>query len=164
MFVLSRSVVSDSLWPYGLTVACQALSMRFSRQEYWSGLPFTSPRDLPDPGIKPTSPVSHTLAGRFFTTEPPRKRDQKMLLNNNESESEVAQSCLTLCNLMNCSLPGSPIHGIFQARVLEWVAISFSRASSRPRDRTQVSLIVDRRFTFWVTRGTCSMLGTVLNA
>ena len=44
-----------------------------------------------------------------------------------ESESEVAQSCPTLCNPMDCSPPGSSIHGIFQARVLEWVAISFSR-------------------------------------
>ena len=63
--------------------------------------------------------------------------------------SEVAQSCPTLCNPVNCSLPGSSVHGIFQARVLEWVAISFSRGSSRPRDWTQVSLIVGRRFTFW---------------
>ena len=47
--------------------------------------------------------------------------------------SEVAQSCLTLCDPMGCSLPGSFIHGIFQARVLEWVAISFSRGSSQPR-------------------------------
>ena len=44
------------------------------------------------------------------------------------------KSCLTLCNPMDCSLPGSYVHGIFQARVLEWVAISFSRRSSRPRD------------------------------
>ena len=54
-------------------------------------------------------------------------------------ESEVAQSCLTLCNSMNCSLPGSSVHGIFQASVLDWVAIPFSRGSSRPRDRTRVS-------------------------
>ena len=53
---------------------------------------------------------------------------------------------------MDCSLPGSSVHGIFQARVLEWVAISFSRESSRPRDRTQVSHIVGRRFTVWATR------------
>ena len=53
------------------TVACQApLSMEFSRQEYWSGLPFPSPGDLHDPGIKPTSPA---LTGRFFTTESPGK-------------------------------------------------------------------------------------------
>ena len=54
-------------------------------------------------------------------------------------ENEVTQSCLTLCDPVNCSLPSSSIHGIFQARVLEWVAISFTRVSSWPRDRTQVS-------------------------
>ena len=58
-----------------------------------------------------------------------------------KSESEVTQLCLTLCNPMDCSLPGSSIHGIFQARILEWVAISFSRRSSQPRDWTQVSRI-----------------------
>ena len=57
------------------------------------------------------------------------------------------QSCPTLCNLMDYSLPGSSVHGIFQAIVLEWIAISFSRGSSQPRDRTRVSHIVDRRFT-----------------
>ena len=69
--------------------------------------------------------------------------------------SEVAQSCPTLCNPMDCSLPGSTIHGIFQARILEWVAISFSRRSSRPRDWTWVSHmvgIIGRRFTIWATR------------
>ena len=60
----------------------------------------------------------------------------------------VAQPCLTLCDPMDCSPPRSFVHGIFQAIVLEWVAISFSRGSSRPRDQTQVSRIVDRRFTF----------------
>ena len=64
-----------------------------------------------------------------------------------QSESEVAQSCLNLCDPMDCSLPGSSIHGIFQARVLEWVAISFSRGSSRPRDGTWVSLLAGRHFT-----------------
>ena len=56
------------------TVTHQAsLSMEFSRQEYWSGFPFPTPGDLPDPGIEPTSPESPALAGRFFTTEPPGK-------------------------------------------------------------------------------------------
>ena len=64
-----------------------------------------------------------------------------------ESESEVVQSCPTLCDPMDCSLPRSSVHGIFQARVLEWVAISFSRGSSRPRDQTWVSHIVGRCFT-----------------
>ena len=63
--------------------------------------------------------------------------------------SEVAQLCPTLCDPMDCNLPGSSVHGIFQARILEWVAISFSRGSSRPRDRTQVSCLVGRRFTIW---------------
>ena len=52
------------------------------------------------------------------------------LIYKMESESEVAQSCPTLCDPMDCSLPGSSVHGIFQARVLEWIAISFSRVSS----------------------------------
>ena len=60
-----------------------------------------------------------------------------------ESESEVAQSCPTLCDPTDCSLPGFSVHGIFQAIVLEWTAISFSRGSSQPRDQTQVSRIVD---------------------
>ena len=67
-------------------------------------------------------------------------------------KSEVAQSCPTLCNLMDCSLPGSSIHGIFQAIILEWIAISFSRGSSPPRDWTWVSRIVERHFTVWATR------------
>ena len=53
----------------------------------------------------------------------------------------VAQSCLTLWDPMDCCPPGSPVHGIFQARILEWFAISFSRGSSWPRDQTQVSCI-----------------------
>ena len=64
-----------------------------------------------------------------------------------EGESEVAQSFPTLCDPMDCSLPGSSIRGILQARILEWVAISFSRRSSQHRDRTQVSHIAGRRFT-----------------
>ena len=66
--------------------------------------------------------------------------------------SEVTQSCLTLCDPMDCSPPGFSIHGIFQALVLEWVAISFSRGSSQPRDWTQVSHIAGRGFTIWATR------------
>ena len=64
----------------------------------------------------------------------------------------VTQLCPTVCDPMKYSLPCSSIHGIFQARVQEWVAISFSRGFSRPRDRTQVSLIVGRRFTNWAIR------------
>ena len=53
---------------------------------------------------------------------------------------------------MDCSLPGSSVHGVLQARVLEWFAISFSRGSSHPRDGTQVSCTVGRCFTIWATR------------
>ena len=70
-------------------------------------------------------------------------------LNMNEWVKSL--NCPTLCNLVDCSLPGSSIHGIFQARILEWVAISFSRGSSRPRDWTQVYCIGGRRFTVWAT-------------
>ena len=66
--------------------------------------------------------------------------------------SEVAQSCLTLCYPVDCSPPGSSVHGILQARILEWVAIPFSSGSSQPRDRTQVSRIVGRCFNLWATR------------
>ena len=59
----------------------------------------------------------------------------------------VAQSCWTLCNPMDCSPPGSSVHGILQARILEWVAISFSWGSSRQRDQTWVSWIAGRFFT-----------------
>ena len=53
---------------------------------------------------------------------------------------------------MDCSLSGSSVHGFFRARVLEWTAVSFSRRSSLPRNRTRVSLIAGRRFTVWATR------------
>ena len=69
-----------------------------------------------------------------------------------KSESEVTQSCPTLWDPVDCNLPGSSIHGIFQAKVLEWVAISFHRRASRPRDWTWVSRIVGRCFTIWATR------------
>ena len=64
----------------------------------------------------------------------------------------VAQSCPTLCDPMDCSPPGSFIHGIFQARILEWVAIPFSGRSSQPRDQIWVSHIAGRLFTIWATR------------
>ena len=59
----------------------------------------------------------------------------------------VAQLCLSLCDPVDCGPPGSSVHGILQARLLEWVAILFCRGSSQPRDRTQVSCIAGRFFT-----------------
>ena len=66
----------------------------------------------------------------------------------------VAQLCLTLCDPMDCSPPGSSVHGILQARILEWVAMPSSRGSSQPRDRTQVCGFAGRFFTVWDTRET----------
>ena len=61
-------------------------------------------------------------------------------------------SHVRLCDTMDCSLPGFSVHGIFLARLLEWIAISFSRGSFQPRDWTWVSHNVDRLFTVWTTR------------
>ena len=66
-------------------------------------------------------------------------------------KKEVAQSCPTLCDSMDCSLSGSSVHGIFQARVLEWIAISFSRGFFQPRNWTRVSRIAGRCCTVWAT-------------
>ena len=66
--------------------------------------------------------------------------------NEAEGEGEVAQSCPTLCDPVDRNLLGFSVHGILQARILEWTAISFSRGSSQPRDQTQVSRIGGRRF------------------
>ena len=136
------------------------LSMEFSRQEYWSGLPFPSPGDLPNSGIEPGSPALQAVT---LPSEPPGYPLRLLLLLSHFSrvqlcatpstaahqappplgfsrqehwsglpfpspmhESEVAQSCPTLSDPMDCSLPGSSVHGISQARVLEWVAITFS--------------------------------------
>ena len=78
-----------------------------------------------------------------------------ILMSANKEEKRVnypcmcsaAQSSLTLCNPMDCSLPGFSVHEIFQARILEWVAISISRGSSQPRDRICISCI-DRRILY----------------
>ena len=69
-----------------------------------------------------------------------------------EVKVSVTQSYLTLSNPMDCSLPGSSIHGILQARISKWVAMPSSRGSSPSRDRTQVSHIVGRFFTVWASR------------
>ena len=64
----------------------------------------------------------------------------------------VAQSCPTLCGPMDCILPGSSVHGILQARILEWVTIPFSRGSSHTKNQTWVFHIAGRFFTLQVTR------------
>ena len=68
----------------------------------------------------------------------------------------VPQSCLTLCNPMDYSSPGSSVHGIFQERILEWVAVSYSRGSPQPRDRTCISCVGRRIPYLWAIRETQS--------
>ena len=119
------------------TVACQApLSMQIPRQEYWSGLPFPSPGDLPGPGTDPMSPA---LTGGFFTAEPPGKTRFHCGL--------VAQSCPILCDLMDCSCPaplsvgfprpehwsGLPFRGLSAARLpcARWLCTTATRAVPR---------------------------------
>ena len=100
------------------TVVCQGpLSMGFSRKEYWNGLSFPPPGDLPNPGIK-TASLTSTCIGRW-----------------------------ALCHSMDNSPPGSSVYATVQARILEWVVISSSRGSSQPRDQTQVCIIAGRFFT-----------------
>ena len=70
----------------------------------------------------------------------------------------VAQSCPTPCDPMDCSPPGSSVHGILQARILEWVAMPSSRGSSQPRDQTHVSCIAGGFFTSWATREAPTLL------
>ena len=93
--MLSRSVVSDSVTPW--TVACQApLSMEFSRQGYWSGLPYPPPGDLPNLGMEPRSPA---LQVDSLTSEPPGKPKKHICC------CSVTKLCLTLFDSMDCSTP-----------------------------------------------------------
>ena len=230
------------LFPTPWSVAHKApLSMGFSRQEYWSGLPYPSLGDLPNPRINTVSlrftclgrrvvyhqrylrsqspllslrtlnyrywykykywsrcllSTSEHLPTHFYVTtslwltqvhsgtlrqptpdylyitvfvrthtkiwgkrfpSPPFSLSiycRKYLIINAFSSLKVKSfsHVWLLVTSRDCSLPGSSVHGIFQARVLEWVAIAFSRGSSWPRDRTQVSHTVGRRFTIWATR------------
>ena len=76
------------------TVAHQApLSMEFSRQEYWSGLPFPTPEDLSNPGIEPLSSASPALTGRFFITETPGKPSRIDKHNLNKVNQMIFQHC-----------------------------------------------------------------------
>ena len=98
----------------------------------------------PPVSTRPSFPLRQSLPSGSFhkpliLTSQRADRMKTTITEKRESESEVSQS-----DSMDCSLPGSSIRGIFQARVLEWVAISFSRRSSQPRDQTWVSHIAGR--------------------
>ena len=112
--------------------------------------------NMPLESLWPDSNPLHTITNTFENIY--CKNSWKLILLNEEntmkceSESEVAQSSPILCDPMDFSLPGSSVHGIFQAVVLEWIAISFSRESSLLRDQTQVSCIAGRLLTIWAIR------------
>ena len=106
------------------------------------GLPCPSSWDLPDPGIEPASLTSPALAVGFFTTSTTWEACIVGIRPQLDMKVKVAQSSLTLCDPMD-----NTVHGILQARILERVAFPFSRGSSQPRDRTQVSHISGRFFT-----------------
>ena len=76
---------------------------------------------------------------------------QLILIGIKKMKGLVTQSCLTLYDPMDCSPPGSPVHGILQARILEEIAIPFSRRSSQPRDQIWISCVAGRFFTVWNT-------------
>ena len=76
----------------------------------------------------------------------------------------VTQLCLTLCGSTDCSLPGSFVCGIPQSRILEWVAIPFSKGYSLPKDQTQVSCIAGRFFTIWTTNTPNSFIHWIINS
>ena len=141
-------------------------SMGFSRQEYWCGLLFPSLGDLPNPGIEPRSP---TFQADALTSEPPGKPWAELYSAEELSERTgkecsspskanigggdlAAKSCPTLVTSMDKGAWQATVHGILQARILEWVAISFSRGSSQSRNQTRVSCIAGRLFTNWATR------------
>ena len=190
--------MSDSVWPE--TAAHQApLSLGFSRQEHWSGLPFPSPFYNPRVLYNLLSPVcaltsfpifllycfysSHigclavtqicrpslhlrTLHLLFCLVAFPQVSPCWLLhflqvfikihtpVSPSLAVCVYAQSGLTLCDPMDCSPPGSSVHEIFQARILEWVAIFYSRGSSWPRGQTSASCVswIGRRILYhWAT-------------
>ena len=126
--------------------------------------------ELHSPGIEPTFPAMAAQHSRvhhwvYFkrkgqvdprpgtTGTGPLWPSQKKINGNLTAAScLVAQLCPTLWDPMDCSLPGSAVHGILQARILEWAAISFSRESYQPRNQTQVSHTAGRFFTNWAMR------------
>ena len=118
--------MSDSFATVWTTAHQAFLSMGLFRQEYWSGLPFPPPEDLPNPGIEPASPA---LAHGFFITEPPAKQIDRYEIYMKWKGKLLSRVWLFVTPWI--------VHGVLQARKLEGVAFFFSRASSQPRDGTR---------------------------
>ena len=155
--------MSNSLQPHGLYLAHQApLSMRFPRQEYWSGLPFPSPGHLPNPGIKPGTQASSTLAGGFFTisatwktlwllisihltllhpyltssltpSRPPVHWPFLLSMSHFPSSSHsINQLCPTLCDPMDCSMAGFSVLHCLTKLAISLASLFLSKANLKP--------------------------------
>ena len=148
--------MSDSLQPHRQEHNQAPLSMEFPREEYWSGLAFPTPGDLPDPGINPVSLMSPAWPAGSLPLAPPA-------------------CCACVFSHWSCQLSAAlwtqtsrclSVHGTLQARILEWIAMPFSKGSSRPRDQTCyscISCVAVGFFTHWVTweaPGVIQMKGT----
>ena len=192
LYVLSRSVMSDSMGPRGLQPTRFLCPWGFSRQESWSGLPCPPPGDLPNPGLLRCRQILYWLShqgsprilewvvcpffrvssrsrnrlrvscitGSFSPAELPWKPgsiigssqmvETKQVSVNRWMDKQntvytccclVTESCPTFCDALDSSPPCFSVGGVFQARILKWVAISFSRRSSWSRDWNYVSCI-----------------------
>ena len=140
--------MSDSLWPHGLQP-----TRLLHPWDFLGNSTGVRCHAFHNPGIEPQSPV---LRAHYLTSElpgkpflKPGKSISKSWLMENPMCVLVTQSCLTLYDPMDYSSPGSSVHGILQVRLLEWVAIPFSRGSSLPRDWTWVSCIIAGRFWYY---------------
>ena len=159
--LFSRQVEFDSLLPHGLQHArlpCPSPSPAVCPiHVHWAGDAIQPSHPLLLPSPSAFSLTQHHLRACEILVpwpgiEPSPLGMEVQNLNHWKVKVKVTQLCLTLCNPMFCSPPGSSVHGILQARILEWAAVPFSRGSSQPRDWTQVSHITGRFFTSWATK------------
>ena len=128
----------------------QQLLERIPWSQIWSNLSVVSPiwGSIQSILIR----IHHLIFSSYHHCVDQAKRPRGSPIGYSMCMCWVTQWYLALCDTMDCRLPGSSVHGILQARILEWMAGPLSRGSSQPRDPTQVSLIASRFFTVWATR------------
>ena len=147
---MSNSLQLDGLWPTRLLCPWNSPGKNIA----WVASPFFTGSSWPG---------SPTLQADSLPSEPPGKLCSSKL-GHKCGGGLVSKLCPTLCNPTDCSPPGSSVHGILQARILEWVAILFSRGSSWPWDWTGLSCIAGGFFTVWATREalSCVYMATII--
>ena len=179
LLLFSRQVVSYSLWPHGLQPARLLCPRDFPGKNTGVGCHFllqgiflTLGRNLhPLHGQEDSLPLSLqgspklALGGIIisFCITLFLLFTQHQLWSDSSFSHSFLLISFNLCDPMDCNPPGSSVHGILQARILEWVAIPFSRSSFWPRDRTWVSYIISRFFTIWAIRRVHASSKIVLN-